>query len=99
MNNSCSKCINDCDQFSENERCENFKEAKSIAEYNRIIKEQNKNLHKLCNKYELKYSELTKMLRYKSRMKFKYRVAIEEFLYGSENEWKKWEENGSRVYG
>lgn len=98
MNNTCSICIMDCDQYTQNEICENFKEAQSIAEYNRIIKEQNRNLHRCCEIYNLKYSELMKMLRYKTRMKFRYRKCLEEFLFSKRSEWDKWELEGSKTY-
>jgi hypothetical protein len=97
-NNSCKICINDCDQYTLNELCGNFKKAKPISEYIKIIREENRNLHKCCDKYNLKYSELMKMLRYKTRFKFKYRKCLEDFLY-MKDEWIQWIEDGEKTYG
>ena len=96
-NNSCKFCINDCDQYTQNETCQYFKRAKPVSEYLRIIKEENRNLHKFCDKNNLKYSELMKMLRYKTRFKFKYRQLLERFLY-QKNEWQQWIEDGEKTY-
>lgn len=98
MNNSCALCTNDCDQYTQNERCQNYVKCRPIAEYLRIIKEQNRNLHKFCEEYNLKYNELMKMLRYKTRMKFKYRKCLETFLL-IEDPWKDWIVNGRKLYG
>jgi predicted transcriptional regulator len=98
MNNSCIQCIMDCDQYTQNERCENFKKARPISEYNRIIKEENRNLHKFCDKNNLKHSELIKMLKYKIRFKYKYRVLLESFLY-EKDIWLEWIEEGEKTYG
>jgi len=98
MNNSCKNCIMDCDQYTENELCNNFKKAKPVSEYNKIVREENRNLHKFCDKNNLKYSELMKMLRYKIRFKYKYRVLLENFLY-MKDEWSQWIEDGEKTYG
>lgn len=98
MNNSCKFCINDCDQYSDNERCEHFKRAKPVSEYIKIIREENRNLHKFCRYNDLKYSELMKMLRYKVRFKYKYRILLENFLYEKDT-WIQWIEEGEKTYG
>jgi len=96
--NQCAGCMMDCENYVKGEKCQNFKKAKSVSEYNKIIREENRNLHKFCDKNNLKYSELMKMLRYKIRFKYKYRVLIEDFLYLKDT-WKQWIEDGEHVYG
>jgi hypothetical protein len=86
LNNKCRYCEHDCYQYTENDNCRHFKLAKAVSEYIRIIKAENRNLHKFCKQNGLKYSELMKMLRYKERFRYKYRKLLEEFLYESD-EW------------
>lgn len=96
--NQCSGCMMDCENYVKGNKCEHFKKARPVAEYNRIVREENRNLHKFCDKNNLKYSELMKMLRYKKRFLYKYRVLLENFIY-EKDEWIEWENEGCRTYG
>lgn len=96
-NPTCDFCINDCDQYVNNQRCDNFKKARPVAEYNRIIQEENRNIRRFCKENNLDYKLLNKMLKYKMRMKFKYRYLLEKFIFESDY-WVQWEMNGSKTY-
>jgi len=95
-NPNCINCQFDCPDFVSGD-CENYKVGRNINEYVEIIRNENVNLHRLCDKFSLKHSVLIESLKNKRRLNFKYRSALENYLYES-NEWIDWERNGCHTW-
>ncbi len=76
----CKICMHDCKKYNK-DNCEHFKVGTPISEYIKIIQYHNVNLHKVCQKHNLKYSLLKKMLKGKMDFAYKYRICLEEELY------------------
>lgn len=87
----CDTCENDCYRYQNDNNCINYVEAKPVTEYLSVIREENKNLHKICFKYKLKYSILKKALYEKIRFPYKYRTCLENELFSKRDFWENYE--------
>ena len=95
-NPNCCECINDCKDYKL-DNCENQNQGRPVYEYVQIIKEQQRNLHKICDKHSLKISIMNKMLKGKERLSYKYRYVLETELFES-NEWWNWIKDGMKTF-
>lgn len=80
MCDKCYSCIHDCKQQEPIEICENFVKGYNRHEYIQMIRDENVDLKKLCNKHGLSYNYMMKMLDGKIHMKHKYRMVLNSRL-------------------
>lgn len=81
-NSCCIECINDCkNQKSDTEVCENRVQGESLNELIDLIKEENINLVRFCEDYNLKLEYLLKMLKGDMILSYKYYICIQDRLH------------------
>lgn len=82
VNNNCINCINDCkNQKSDTEICENRIQGESLNELIEIINDENINLIRFCEDYNLKLEYLLKMLKGNQILSYKYYICIQDRLH------------------
>jgi len=84
VNKLCFNCVNDCKSQENFTQCINFKKGLSAVEYWKLIKEQNINLRKLCDKNNLKLNIMLDMLNNQIHFTYKYRYVLKLALYEKE---------------
>lgn len=84
VSDKCYACVHDCKQQQPIEYCDNFKQGYTRKEYAAMIREQNVDLKKLCDKKRLSYNFMMKMLEGRIHFKFKYRAALNSRLFEKE---------------
>jgi hypothetical protein len=81
-NEQCRDCMYDCkNEIQVNMHCINKKDRLNVNELNRLLKEENVNLQKFCEDYNLKLYILIEMLRGNQDLKFKYYTCIMDRLH------------------
>lgn len=80
----CYSCQFDCVQVQPIEFCENYKKGYTRKEYIEFIHEQNIDLKKLCDKNNLSYNIMLKMLDGRIHMIYKYRVVLNSRIFEKE---------------
>ena len=80
----CYGCQNDCKSIDPVYKCPHFKQGYTISQYKAMIREDNINLKKLCDKHGLCYNTMMKMLSGKWNITFKYRKCLDEALFEKE---------------
>ena len=93
----CESCVNDCLQHEIIGKCPHYKLGFTIDEYKQMIREENLNLRKFCDKNRISMNHLLNMLNDKEPLCYKYRVLLNNRLAEKE-EYLKWlEENDGEV--
>ena len=82
--NLCMSCAFDCKRSRDINECENYSEMISIKELNKMIREQNVNLKRLCKSNNLKYYMMINYLKCKFPMKYKYYKILFDRLHERE---------------
>ncbi len=82
--NYCISCKHDCKRKININECVNYTKAITLDEYRKMIREQNANIRRLCKENNLKYYIMSKMLKGKTPMKFKYATILDEHLFEKE---------------
>jgi hypothetical protein len=90
----CESCENDCLQLETNGKCEYFKLGFTMQEYWQMIREENMNIRKFCDKNRISMNHLLDMLNDKMPMCYKYRTLLNERLAEKE-EYVKWLEDNN----
>lgn len=86
INNCCVNCINDCKNFKmDTEVCENRIQGESLNELIELIQEENINLLRFCEDYNLKLEYLLKMLKGDNILKYKYYICLQDRLHNVKN--------------
>lgn len=81
----CYACVHSgCKQVEPLDYCENFKKGYSKSEYKQFIREQNLNLKKICDRHNLSYNYLMKMLNGKINFSYRYRVMLDSVIFEKE---------------
>lgn len=76
----CFSCIHDCKQQQPIEYCENFKQGYTRKEYLQMIREDNIDLKRLCDKHRVSYNFMMKMLNGEKHLAYKYRMILNSRL-------------------
>ena len=97
--NLCLTCINDCKLKKNIKECINFKKGFSTFEYWELIKDQNINLRKLCDKKGLKLNMMLDMLNDKKHLTYKYRYFLDDRIFEKEEYLKYIEKFSEVIYG
>lgn len=82
----CYTCKNDCKKKSELRECEFYTKGYTRKEYLELIREQNLNIKKLCDKTGIGRNTLFKMLNGKLPLTYKYRYFLDLAIFEKE-EW------------
>lgn len=72
----CRACRQDCKTFERLTDCINFKDAPSMQEYWKIIREENMDLKRIANDYNLSLNTMYKMLHGEIDMTYKYHTVL-----------------------
>lgn len=78
----CFMCKNDCKELFDVGECKYFSKGISNKEYMKLLKEDNVNIRKLCDKYGVCYNTMMLMLNGKKyHLTFKYRKVLDSALF------------------
>jgi hypothetical protein len=82
INRQCQNCIYDCkNAVDENVNCNNKNTGLDINEINRLLREENVNLSRLCDNYSLKLYIMLDMLRGNRFLQLKYYTCLMDRLH------------------
>jgi hypothetical protein len=76
----CYACIHDCKEIEPITKCENFIKGYTRQQYSAMIREDNVDVKRLCDKKRLSYNYMMRMLNGKMHLKYKYRLALNSRL-------------------
>lgn len=79
--NLCFNCINSCKEQTDIQNCIHYKKMLNRFEYMSIIKENNINVKKLCNSYNISYNIMMNMLHGRQLFNYKYATVLNNAVY------------------